>query len=418
MTKVFTVIRKEYLERVRSKSFVIGTLLGPALMSMFIVLPMLLAGTGGDDQRTIGVIDPSGLYFDQVVSVLQDQGRTSLDLEQIAVGAGGPDAAVEELKQGILDESIHSGILIDPDFMNNAEVTFYNKSVSSMVVRDEMLRPALNRVLREGRFAVADVPDSLFNYLAARTSWTSISVTAEGGEQEQDEAVSFAMAFILIMIIYIMVIMYGAHTLTAVIEEKSSRMVEVLLASISPDQLMLGKVLGIGLAGLTQFAIWAGTFLLLSQRGVSVGEFSLDVAFLTPTILISFVMFFLLGFFLYATMYAGVGALCNTPQDAQQFQTPLAMGMVIPMMLLTLVLRAPDSTLATVLSLVPMFSPVLMFMRVCVETPPFWQIGLSWVLMLVSILLAAKGAGKLFRMGILMYGESPTWVTLLKVLRD
>jgi len=418
MSKVLTVIRKEYLERVRSKSFVIGTLLGPALMSMFIVLPLLLADSGGDDQRTIGVIDPAGMYFDQLQRVLLDQGKTSLDLERIDVGVGGPDAAVEELKQRILDESVHSGILIDPDFMANARVTFYNKSVSSMVVKDDMLRPALNRVLREGRFAKADVPDSLFNYLAARTTWTSISVTAGGGEQEQDEAVSFAMAFILIMIIYMMVIMYGAHTLTAVIEEKSSRMVEVLLASISPGQLMIGKVLGIGLAGLTQFAIWSGTFLLLSQHGVSVGSFTLDVAFLTPVILGSFVMFFLLGFFLYATMYAGVGALCNTPQDAQQFQAPLAMGMVIPMMLLSLVLRAPDSTLSTVLSLVPMFSPVLMFMRVCVETPPFWQIGLSWILMLGSILLAAKGAGKLFRMGILMYGESPTWVTLMKVLRD
>lgn len=418
MRKVITVIRKEYLERVRSKSFLIGTLLGPALMSMFIVLPILMADKGGDDQRTIGVIDPAGLYYDQLASVLADQGQTSLDLKRIEVGSGGPTAAISELKHEILAETVHSGIFIDPDFMANAKVSFYNKSVSSMVVRDEMLRPALNRVLREGRFAKADVPDSLFNYLAARTDWTSISVTAEGGEEEQDETVSFAMAFILIMIIYIMVIMYGAHTLTAVIEEKSSRMVEVLLASLSPGNLMLGKVLGIGAAGLTQFGIWAGTFFFLSQRGVSVGDFTFDIAYLTPTILVSFVVFFLLGFFLYATMYAGVGALCNTPQDAQQFQTPLAMGMVIPMMLLSLVLRAPDSTLATVLSLVPMFSPVLMFMRVCVETPPFWQIGLSWVLMLGAILLAAKGAGKLFRMGILMYGESPTWVTLMKVLRD
>ena len=418
MNKVLTVIRKEYLERVRSKSFLIGTLLGPALMSMFIVLPVLLADSGGDKERTVGVIDPSGLYYDQMATVLADQGRQTVLLEKFAVGAGGPEASVTALKEAILAESIHSGIFIDPDFLENARVSFYNKSVSSMVMRDEVLRPALNRVLREGRFAKAQVPDSLFNYLAARTDWSSISVTAEGGEEQQNEGVSFAMAMVLIMIIYIMVIMYGSHTLTAVIEEKSSRMVEVLLASLPPGQLMLGKVLGIGAAGLTQFAIWAGTFFILSRQGVTVGEFSLDASFLTPVILISFVMFFVLGFFLYATMYAGVGAMCNTVQDSQQFHTPLAMGMVVPMLLLSLVLRAPDSTIAVVLSLVPLFSPVLMFMRVCVETPPFWQIGLSWVLMIVSILFAAKGAGKLFRMGILMYGESPTWATLVKVLRD
>jgi len=215
-----------------------------------------------------------------------------------------------------------------------------------------------------------------------------------------------------------MVLIYGGHTLTAVIEEKSSKMVEVLLASIPPGHLMLGKVVGIGLAGLTQFAIWSGTFFFASKQGVSVGEFSLDVTFLTPMILVSFVLFFILGFLLYATIYAGIGAMCNTVQDSQQFNTVVAMGMILPMMLLTVIIRSPDSTVSVVLSLVPMFSPVLMFMRVCVETPPFWQIGLSYVLMILSILIAAKGAGKLFRMGILMSGESPTWATLFKVLRD
>jgi ABC-2 type transport system permease protein len=181
---------------------------------------------------------------------------------------------------------------------------------------------------------------------------------------------------------------------------------------------MLGKVLGIGLAGLTQFAIWSGTLLVLSQRGVSVGEFSLDTAFLTPVILINFIAFFLLGFFLYATLYAGIGAMCNTVQDSQQFHTPLVMGLVLPMMMLSLVLRSPDSTVSVVLSLIPLFSPVIMFMRVCVETPPLWQIALSWALMALSIWLAARMAGKLFRMGILMYGASPTWATLIKVLKN
>jgi len=276
----------------------------------------------------------------------------------------------------------------------------------------------LNRVLREGRFAQSQVPDSLFNYLAGRTSFTSITVTAAGGEEEEDGDARFIMAFSLIMMLYIMVLTYGSHTLTAVIEEKSSKMVEVLLASVPPGQLMIGKVVGIGLAGMTQFAIWSGTFFFISQQGVSVGNFSLDATFLTPMILVSFMLFFILGFFLYATIYAGIGAMCNTVQDSQQFNIVVAMGMIIPMMLLTVIIRSPDSTVSMVLSLIPMFSPVLMFMRVCVETPPLWQIGLSYALMILSIFIAAKGAGKLFRMGILMSGESPTWATLYKVLRD
>lgn len=418
MNKVLTIIRKEYLERVRSKSFLIGTLLGPALMSLFIVVPMLVATTGGDDQRTIGVVDLTGRLFERLNSILADRGDDQVNLLLINSEDRSPDVCVAEMKDMILSESIHSGVVIPDDFVESRRLTFYNKSVSSLVTLDNSLRPAMNRLLREERFAEKQVPDSLFTYLAARTDWSNIAVSATGAEEQQDETVSFAMAFILIMIIYIMVIMYGSHTLTAVIEEKSSRMAEVMLSSVAPGNLMLGKVLGIGLAGLTQFAIWAVAFFVLSQQGVSVGEFSLDVGFLTPLILVSFVVFFLLGFFLYATLYAGIGALCNSVQDSQQFHTPLMMGLVLPMMLLSLVLRAPDSTLSVVLSLVPLFSPVLMFMRVCVETPPLWQIGLSWALMLISIWLASRLAGKLFRIGILMYGAAPTWASLIKLLRS
>lgn len=417
MSRVLTIIRKEYLERVRSKSFLVGTLLGPALMSMFIWLPVLVADSGGDDERTVGVVDLSGRWFVGFEQALDAQGAAHIHLLPVSCENRQEEDCITELKQLIVDQTIHSGVVIGADFLETGAATFYNRSVSSLVVMDDVLRPALSRVLREGRFAAASVDKDLYTYLTAGSEWRTISVTDEGGEESQDEEVAVVMAFVLIMIIYIMVIMYGSHTLTAVIEEKNTRMAEVLLASVSPNDLMLGKVLGIGAAGLTQFGIWALTFFGLSQRGISVGEFSLNVGFLSPIILISFVIFFVLGFFLYATLYAGVGAMCNTVQDSQQFNTPLAMGMVVPMMMLTLVLRAPDSTAAVVLSLVPLFSPVLMFMRVCVETPPLWQIGLSWLLMIVSILLASRAAGKLFRIGILMHGASPTWATLIKALR-
>jgi len=418
MRKVLTIIRKEYLERVRSKSFVIGTLLGPALMSMFILVPVLVADKGGDEDRTVGVIDLSGEVLEPLAAALKDRGDDHVELEPLVCGARDRETCVEELRGMILDGTVYSGVVVSAEFFDDPQATFYNQSVSSLVLRDDVLEPALNRVLREARFARVDVPESVYTYLSGRTHWDSRTVTPEGGEEVQDEAGSFILAISLIMIIYIMVIMYGSHTLTAVIEEKSSRMAEVMLASVSPGHLMLGKVLGIGLSGLTQFGIWAVAFFALSQRGVAVGDFSFDAAFLTPTILVSFVVFFLLGFFLYATLYAGVGALCNSVQDSQQFHTPLVMGLVIPMMLMSLIIRSPDSTLAVVLSMVPLFAPVLMFMRVCVETPPVWQIALSWALMIVSIWLAARGAGKLFRLGILMHGASPTWASMLRMLRS
>ncbi len=417
MSRVFTIVRKEYLERVRSKSFVVGTLLGPALMSMFIWLPVLLADSGGNDERNVGVVDLSGSAFAEFSDALAERGDSHIHLVSVSCEGRAEEDCLSELRRMVVDDTVHSGVVIAPDFVETGKATFYNKSVSSQVLLAEKLRPALNAVLRSERFAAAEVDESLVTYLTASSDWNSVSVSPEG-EKEESGDVAVGMAFVLIMIIYIMVITYGSHTLTAVIEEKNTRMAEVLLASVSPGDLMLGKVLGIGLAGLTQFSIWALTFFGLSQKGVSVGDFTLSAGFLTPVILVSFVAFFILGFFLYATLYAGVGAMCNSIQDSQQFHMPLAMGMVIPMLLLSLVLRSPDSTVATVLSLVPMFSPVLMFMRVCVETPPLWQIGLAWLLMALSIVLAARAAGKLFRIGILMYGASPTWATLGKALRS
>jgi ABC-2 type transport system permease protein len=416
MSKVLTVIRKEYLERVRSKSFVIGTVLGPALMSLIFLLPVLLADKGGQDLKRVGVVDLTGRLFAPLQEVLAEWQQDSVELELVGQDPFLAEDLAGRLKQSILAEDLHSGMVIAPDYLESRQVTFYNKSVSSLLLREKTLAPAMNRLLREGRFQATGVPDSLYSYLSERSQWTSIAITAEGEQEQQNEDATTIMAISLIMIIYIMVIMYGNHTLTAVIEEKGSRMVEVLLSSISPESLMLGKILGIGLAGLTQFAIWTAAFSVLSQQGVQMGSFHLDASFLTPVILISFLVFFLLGFFLYATLYAGVGAMCNSVQDSQQFAF-LNFGLILPMIMLPLVMENPNSPLVTVLSLVPLFSPVLMFMRVCLETPPVWQIGLAWLLMLTSILITSRGAGKLFRVGILMYGASPTWASLARALR-
>ena len=418
MNKVITVIRKEYLERVRSKSFVIGTVVGPVLMAAMVFLPMLLADKGGQDFKTVGVVDRTGDLFSGLEQTLEERGFTNVGLELIPSGPLDGDEAVEELKRRILDEELNSGIVIAEDFFASRQVSFYNNnSVSSRVLREKVLDSVLNRILRKGRFASTGVPDSLYSYLSERSQWTSIAVTAEGEQEQGSDEMTIIMAIVLIMIIYIMVIMYGSHTLTAVIEEKGSRMAEVLLSSISPGELMLGKILGIGAAGLTQFAIWTATFFLLSQQGVQVAGITLEASFLTPLILVSFLAFFLLGFFLYATLYAGVGAMCNSVQDSQQFMF-LNFFLMMPMMMLALVLENPNSPLATILSLIPLFSPVLMFMRVCLETPPFWQILLSWGLMVLSIWLTSRAAGKLFRIGILMYGASPTWGSLFKALRS
>jgi len=414
--KTLAIIRREYLERVRSKGFIISTVLIPVMMSLVLLIPMLTVDKV-DAERTVGVVDPSGVHFETLRTILDERERPRIVLIPLESAPGAREDAIAEMTDRIRDEDLDAGLAIAPDFIESRQATFYSKSVSAGIVR-EMIAPALNRVLRENRFAEAGVPDSLHAYLSAWTDWTTLSVSEEGETTSRDNDAVFAVAFTLIMILYMMVLVYGQQTLTGVIEEKSSRVVEVILSSVPASRLMSGKILGIGAAGLTQVAIWTAAIVALSTRGINVGGMSIDASFLTPLMLASFVIFFVLGFMLFSTLYAGVGALCNTVQESQQFATPIAMFVIIPMMLLTLVMMAPSGTVATILSLVPFFTPILMFMRVCLETPPVWQILLSWALMVATIYLLMRAAGKLFRVGILMHGAAPSWGTLVKVLRQ
>jgi len=414
--KTLAIIRREYLERVRSKGFIISTVLIPVMMSLVLLIPMLTVDKV-DAERTVGVVDPSGVHFETLRTILDERERPRIVLIPLESAPGAREDAIAEMTDRIRDEDLDAGLAIAPDFIESRQATFYSKSVSAGIVR-EMIAPALNRVLRENRFAEAGVPDSLHAYLSAWTDWTTLSVSEEGETTSRDNDAVFAVAFTLIMILYMMVLVYGQQTLTGVIEEKSSRVVEVILSSVPASRLMSGKILGIGAAGLTQVAIWTAAIVALSTRGINVGGMSIDASFLTPLMLASFVIFFVLGFMLFSTLYAGVGALCNTVQESQQFATPIAMFVIIPMMLLTLVMMDPGGTVATILSLVPFFTPILMFMRVCLETPPVWQILLSWALMVATIYLLMRAAGKLFRVGILMHGAAPSWGTLVKVLRQ
>ncbi|MBK6898290.1 MAG: ABC transporter permease [bacterium] len=414
--KMLAIIRREYLERVRTKGFVISTLLIPLLMALIMVVPMLTMQSV-DTRNTIGLIDPSGEYFSRLDESLSSQEDLHVSLIPLPVTGGDVAAATAGMQDQIRDESLDGGVVIGDDFVGTPKATYYSRSVSGSIVRDD-LQPALDRVLRQARFARAGVPDSLHAFLSERVAWESLSVGDTGEATRRDEGGVMLLAFTLIMMLYMMVLVYGQQTLTAVIEEKSSRVVEVLLSSVPSSQLMFGKVVGIGAAGLTQVAIWTAAIFVMAGQGLSVGGISFDASYLTPMILGSFMVFFLLGFLLFSMMYAGVGALCNSIQEAQPFATPIMMFVIIPMMLMTLVLRAPGSPLATVLSLIPMFSPILMFMRVCLASPPLWQVVLSWVLMSATIWMMSRAAGKLFRVGILMSGSAPNWATLIRTLRQ
>jgi ABC-2 type transport system permease protein len=228
----------------------------------------------------------------------------------------------------------------------------------------------------------------------------------------------FVIGMVMLFFIYMTTLFYGIFVMRGVIEEKQSRIVEVIISSISPFELMMGKLIGIGLVGLTQYLIWISCAVLMAFFGASMfASQGVTMPNIPASWLVYFVVFFILGYFLFATLYAMVGAMVSTEEDAQQAQMPVTMLIVVPMMLFTMVMANPDSTLSIVLSMVPFFAPTLMIMRIAMVNPPLYQVIGSMVGMVLAILAAVWFVAKIYRVGILMYGKRPSIAELGKWIR-
>jgi ABC-2 type transport system permease protein len=215
------------------------------------------------------------------------------------------------------------------------------------------------------------------------------------------------------------VLIYGVTVMQGVIEEKQSRIIEVLLASVRPFDLMLGKVIGIGLVGLTQYLVWAASGLLISglTAAPALAMYAEKIPKISAPLMIFFVVYYLLGYFLYATLYAMVGAIVSNGDDGQQAQMPITMTFMLSVILSTLVMENPNGLASTILSLVPFFGPSLMFLRIVLEAAPGWQIALSIGLMIATIIGAVWVAARIYRVGVLMYGKRPTIPELARWLK-
>jgi len=225
------------------------------------------------------------------------------------------------------------------------------------------------------------------------------------------------LSVILLMILYTSIIMWGQAVMTSVIEEKNNRVVEVMTSGVPSTTLLAGKLLGVGGAGLTQFLVWSLSLLGVSvfAAGPRAGSFTMPEV--TPVMLVSFVLFFLLGFLFYAALYASIGAAVNTVQEAQNLVFPVLLPIIIGMVFFLPVIEAPDGVLAVTLSMIPGISPLIMFLRIVVLTPPMWQILLSIGLLVLGILAVMWFSARVYRVGILMYGKKPTFPELMKWVR-
>jgi len=238
---------------------------------------------------------------------------------------------------------------------------------------------------------------------------------SDTGERE-DQGATFLLALILMMILYVSILMWGQAVMTSVIEEKTSRVVEVMASGVPSTTLLLGKLIGVGSAGLTQFLVWALSLFTVSLASAgAIGSFPMPE--ISPLLLVSFVVFFLLGYFFYSSLYATIGASVNTVQEAQGLVFPVLMPIIFAMVCWPAVMQSPDGRLAFVISMIPGMSPLIMFLRIVVLTPPMWQILLSIAILVAGILFLVWFAARVYRVGILMYGKRPTFPEIVRWVR-
>jgi ABC-2 type transport system permease protein len=439
---VLTVAKREYLTRVKSKGFWIATLLLPIAMAALTILPSLIAMRAKATLRVALVDDAGGLgetlkarlsgeaapddaleedaATKQGLERIEEQARASSSLfvpELVPAGAD-RDALRRELDRRVLAGEIDAWVWLSREGLAENEVEYHAESVSNFITQ-ERLASVVSKVVAESRLAAAGLDAKRVAELTEEIDLKTLRVS-EAGSREEAGMAGFFLAYFLFFLLYMVVVLYGQQVMNGVLEEKTSRIVEVLLATVQPIELMVGKLAGIGAAGLTQLVIWLGTLAALSAPAVMTAMALApggNLPQVSGALLVHFLILFLLGFALFATLYAAVGAATNNVQEAQQFAGFLVIFLVAPIFFLVPIINDPDSTLAVVLSMIPLFTPLLMMLRIAVKMPPLWQIVTAYLLTAAFVAFLVWVCARIYRVGILMYGKKPTFQELWRWIR-
>jgi ABC-2 type transport system permease protein len=429
MNKILLILQREYLVRVQKRSFVIMTLLGPLLIAAIYSVPVILA-LRDSKARTIAVIDESGLLKGDF------KGDKKLTFKSLS-------GSLPAGKQAVLDEKYYAVLYIPKITVDNpAGIKLFSKKGISMEVESAVER-SLKREIEGVKLRQAGIDTHVLERIDTRVSIDTKNLTDDDGEKDSSTGAAFIVGFGAAFIIYISIFIYGVQVMRGVIEEKTNRIVEVIISSVKPFQLMVGKITGIALVGLTQFLLWIilGTAvstvaigMLRSTAGADQEQvdealreapaleqrangFEKAIAAMNtlnvPLLLSTFLFYFLGGYLIYSALFAAVGAAADSETDTQQFMFPITIPLILSFVLAQYVIQNPDGPLAFWLSMIPLTSPIIMMVRIPFN-PPAWEIGLSMVLLVLGFLFITWIAARIYRVGILMYGKKVNYKELAK----
>ncbi len=418
MRNAWLIIRREYLERVRTKSFIISTLLVPLLMVALIVLPSKIATLKAPGEKRLAVVCGNADFARAVKSQLETRKSDTLDSGpryNVEIVPTPDESTRSALKGRIGSGSLDAYLWLSDDALTSRKISYVAREAGDFIettLLQKALRAALVRQELRARGVTAEQADNLLRDVDLQ----AVTIKA-GQEKKAGGPLQFLSAIVLVMMLYMTLILYGVAVMRSVLEEKTSRVMEVMLSSATATQMMAGKILGVGAVGLTQIAIWVIIGLGATTPGLLAAGGELSKLNLSPAALPAFAVFFILGFLLYSALYAALGAMVNSEQEAQQWQFVVIMPVIIPVMMMMYVVRQPNSPLSFWMSLVPFFAPILMYIRVVVQTPPLWQIAVCIALLLVTLWATVALCSRIYRVGILMYGKRPTLPEIVKWVR-
>lgn len=427
MKKMLLIIGREYFERVRNKSFIIVTLLMPIIMIAIMAAPTLMMLYGGkSEQKRVMVVDRSGLVVDKLYSSPEVE---FVDVSELTKSEACAQYGAESDAFGVL----YIGSVVDA----RDSVQLITNSSSSMML-EENISGQISSIVEQEKLLAYNI-ENLDQILASIETRIKLStfVNDGTGEEESMESTSSDMSYILGivlgMLLYMIIIIYGQMVLTSVVEEKASRVIDVMVTSATPFQLMMGKILGIAAVAVTQIAIWAvlvisaSKFLLpalMPADAATSGDAMLtailgtigDAGYLA--MIFTYMLLFILGgFLLYASLYAASGSAVDSVQDGQQFNSIIMMPIIISIIVMMSVFNDPNSPLAVWSSMIPFTSPIVMMARIPFGIPT-WEIILSLILLYATFLFTTWLAAKIFRVGIFMHGKRPSWSELWQWVRS
>jgi ABC-2 type transport system permease protein len=412
--RIWLLARREYLQRVRTKSFLISTAVIPLFMFIVGVLPTKLATfkTGGTTKILVATDNlPLAEEFKRQLDRRGQRDNRKYEVEMHPLAA----ATTAEQRQKIEQEANHRGLdgvlWLTGDALAKQQVLYVTRS-STDFMQTGALRSAVVLAVAKHRLAQRGVTDDNFeDVLRLDLDTAPLAAGAARGQA------SFLTALFLVLILYMSVLINGMAVMRSVLEEKTSRVMEVMLATVTPRELMAGKIVGVGAVGLTQILIWGFIAAILTAPGIVAAQARIPFD-LSLSMGVYFAIFYLLGYLLYSAMSAAVGAAVSSEEEAQQWQLVVAMPIIVAIGLMMQVYRFPDAPLSVVLSMIPFFAPILMYLRTLLQMPPAWQIALCLALLVGSIYAMLLISSRIYRVGILMYGKRPTLPELMRWLKQ